>query len=929
MGFNSWSDGSIDLAKLVIMRLLPGKNNQAAADYAYLKATTFWDTIAKEGTSGGGQSWSMDYRATTEAANKGYLDTAWAGWTGKEAYSPPTVIGELFNIVGSASGQLACDTMQALAGDRNVCAIFRKLASCGPMVTAIGDVPALIGTVAGNGPKVFSSLIGGAQEAFDQLGSNPTEIKDFLVNGLAKWIRVEDAQEQFGKVLSALGESLFGDGNLGELLTNIVDGLRQFFKLTPDNILAAIAQATGLSPGGVMTIYGAMEAFWTGGAAGAVDYVNSVLVELGQSVQTAVTGFLRDLPNVLWETSQTLFTVVLDKVKKYVRDLIASLASGGISKAIDVGLGILDIVGTKCGDFADFLAFFGKAVKTAATDPSGGASAVKDFMRQAVEFAIAFVADLLGFGDLPTKIGDLRTKGLAAFTNVVKNFANRVKSPLRRFLGGATDLTPKIKGKGYVRDAAGNLQQVDIVAWVDGEKELWISWNPTAKISDINAVNPPDKAVSVTTAANAMTQAQGAAAKSLASKNLQATVQTVVGAATTAAGGTSSGTGTTNTTAFVLVGGPGGACSAADDGHCFVAETPVATPRGRRPIAELPIGHRVWGRSLDPADYPPEIPLDPALYRVVRLAKRKRGQIVCWIDLLRPLTWFAENNVTEGRPVEINLPEMGVEGSCEVLGIDPCPTIEPGPGCLITGRFHHVSGEILEVNVEGEPGSIRVTRNHAFWAHNELRWKPIGQFVAGDNLSVQSRKRRAMRIKTTDKRLPVYNIEVQNGHCYRVGEQGILVHNTSAAPTQGRTGPVVVYRGDDRDTTDIFARGFTSWAIATGVTPDYCVEEHVQGNSLGNRTTAYIATTKHEDIAKAWGDNVYIIHLSNGIDVDQYFLAVYGRRYYAGPYASEDEILAIDVIAPSQVEAGAPKQPTPQDHDHLGAYINNPSFRRP
>jgi hypothetical protein len=43
---------------------------------------------------------------------------------------------------------------------------------------------------------------------------------------------------------------------------------------------------------------------------------------------------------------------------------------------------------------------------------------------------------------------------------------------------------------------------------------------------------------------------------------------------------------------------------------------------------------------------------------------------------------------------------------------------------------------------------------------------------------------------------PVYNIEVEGNHCYRVGEQGLLVHNDPAGPCEKPPGQGRLQRGD-------------------------------------------------------------------------------------------------------------------------------------
>jgi Pretoxin HINT domain len=118
------------------------------------------------------------------------------------------------------------------------------------------------------------------------------------------------------------------------------------------------------------------------------------------------------------------------------------------------------------------------------------------------------------------------------------------------------------------------------------------------------------------------------------------------------------------------------------------------------------------------------------------------------------------------------------------LKADSCPEIESGPGRVVTGVFRHWRGEVYELRVESEPAAIVVTREHPFWSVDRNDWTQACALRVGERLQAQDgRTPRVLSFEPRDGVEPVYNIEVEGDHCYRVGEQGLLVHNQSAPGT--------------------------------------------------------------------------------------------------------------------------------------------------
>jgi hypothetical protein len=167
---------------------------------------------------------------------------------------------------------------------------------------------------------------------------------------------------------------------------------------------------------------------------------------------------------------------------------------------------------------------------------------------------------------------------------------------------------------------------------------------------------------------------------------------------------------------------------------------------------------------------------DPANVRLVRLFLDKGDGHWTKAELLRPAAWAAM-----GQKVWLGLPEMGAVGWAEVRAVEPCPELPPGAGPVTTGLFHHSKGTVYNLLVEGEPEPLGVTPTHPFWSHDRQAYVPAGELREGERLHAADGS--TPRVRGFTKRPQeeeVYNVEVAGDHCYRVGEQGLLVHNISA-----------------------------------------------------------------------------------------------------------------------------------------------------
>jgi len=144
--------------------------------------------------------------------------------------------------------------------------------------------------------------------------------------------------------------------------------------------------------------------------------------------------------------------------------------------------------------------------------------------------------------------------------------------------------------------------------------------------------------------------------------------------------------------------------------------------------------------------------------------------------------WLAAQGIRRvGDRVRLELRELDVDGLFQVMAIKACPEIAAGPGRVVTAVFSASRGAVWNLGIAGESAPIGVTEQHPFWSADRHDWVPAGKLRRGERVLVAG----GTAANTSWERAgddAVYNIEVEGDHCYRFGEQGILVHNASVVP---------------------------------------------------------------------------------------------------------------------------------------------------
>ena len=217
---------------------------------------------------------------------------------------------------------------------------------------------------------------------------------------------------------------------------------------------------------------------------------------------------------------------------------------------------------------------------------------------------------------------------------------------------------------------------------------------------------------------------------------------------------------------------PGGVC--ATDATCFTAGTQIATDSGLTPIETLEPGDRV--HSLD--DSRCTEPIDRASCQVVeiemenpygypdRLAAR----------FLKSDEWVAGQGLASGTEVPLEIEELQIHGRARVTGIGRC-TIQPGPGCLVTGTVTHLNRSVLRVHFVGSAETLEPTALHPLWSVDRDRWIQAGELGVGEHLLTKTGTVTVASIDRLEGAHPVFNFEVAGAHTYVVSGLQIKAHN--------------------------------------------------------------------------------------------------------------------------------------------------------
>ncbi|MFN9372459.1 MAG: DNA/RNA non-specific endonuclease, partial [Planctomycetaceae bacterium] len=321
-----------------------------------------------------------------------------------------------------------------------------------------------------------------------------------------------------------------------------------------------------------------------------------------------------------------------------------------------------------------------------------------------------------------------------------------------------------------------------------------------------------------------------------------------------------------------------------------------------RAIETIQTGQRVLARNPELAGVElPDAPVNAATWVNIRLRMPKPTGDFLEITLLRPVEWLAEHLaqttardgeypralaeargtdstsgsttvssvMPTGDPPELSpgmiepitadsstqspwifltLHELEAVGPAEIVGVGPCPELEPGEGRLVTGTFSHQSGEVFDIAVDGLTEPIGCTGAHPFWSEDRHEFIPARALRPGETLRTESGTLRQIT-RITPRRGPpvsVFNFEVDAEHVYYVSVDGVLVHNTyvGSASQPPRRAHVIIGELDELGRPTGVNATITQDLLGTGsdasrliIPPGFegQASGHARGHLLGNQ----------------------------------------------------------------------------------------------
>ena len=187
-------------------------------------------------------------------------------------------------------------------------------------------------------------------------------------------------------------------------------------------------------------------------------------------------------------------------------------------------------------------------------------------------------------------------------------------------------------------------------------------------------------------------------------------------------------------------------------------------------IEDIQLGQRVVGRN--PLRHETQSPseIDPATWRAVRLNMIQNG-VEYDLAFLRPLSWLESTGAVVGGSIHMELHEMGLNGPARVVGIDPCPVIEPDNATgrnVVTGTMAHPGANIVYLDITGLDEPLGVTDTHPIWSETRQDFVVAGQLEIGEQFRTVTGQS-ATLTKTHPHRGPpemVFNLEVDGQHFF-------------------------------------------------------------------------------------------------------------------------------------------------------------------
>ena len=304
----------------------------------------------------------------------------------------------------------------------------------------------------------------------------------------------------------------------------------------------------------------------------------------------------------------------------------------------------------------------------------------------------------------------------------------------------------------------------------------------------------------------------------------------------------------------------------------YTVARPVIEPKGQpayqtKSIEAIHVGERTVGTNPQGTGFGKDSNkiFQTIPHHAYTFTMKKSDGAICDFTLLRPEEWLSAQRIvyrskvgvkdinapispdTHDREVYISLPEMGVDGYAQLSQTENNIKIQEGQGNVVTGTFHHVANNVIDLQIEGQEKPIGSTDNHPFWSIDREDFVEAGKLMPGERVRlVNGETKRVVQKLPRPGPQDVYNLEIFNEHVYHITYNGILVHNMCAKNLE----PIILQRGGNK-ISDAVARAFGKHPREIG----RALENLKKTNSL---------PPNHHGIIKSNGD--YMDNMDNYID---------------------------------------------------------------
>ncbi len=317
---------------------------------------------------------------------------------------------------------------------------------------------------------------------------------------------------------------------------------------------------------------------------------------------------------------------------------------------------------------------------------------------------------------------------------------------------------------------------------------------------------------------------------------------------------------------------------------CFAAGTLVWTDRGPVAIEDVRVGDRVL---TDGEEGPSEGEPEPEAARVVRLwMPDPEGTAEgVTLELLCSAAWALDAGAAPGARVPVELGELRLSGTAEVMSVRAARPSVPGAGRRVLMTVERPNNNLWEVRFEGTREVLRLTGTHRLYAVDRQDWAAASGLMPGERLAAFGGTWTVASVRRLPGRHRVYNLEVDTDHVYLVSPLAILSHNVDGCgrpPGEAgasNKGQIQTYGpGSPRSPlgADIQYADPAPTVYRNGLTPDTPVVDHIRARALrGHPTDPENLHVKawSENARKGWHEGEYLREkvrlISEGLTPDQ------------------------------------------------------------